>query len=160
MSNADLPAQPGVPTLSHPVYGPFWDECQEGFLNLPRCEDCDYLLWPPAEVCPECLGHKIRWTVVPGIGTVWSVAVYDYGFTRELAARVPYACVLVELDAGPRLVSALVDSPPDSAAPGLRVMATRTTNAVGVRLPCFRPLADSGPGNAPERTDSPVRAHN
>jgi uncharacterized protein len=142
-------ASPGVPALAHPLYGPFWGECPDGFLNLPRCRDCDYLLWPPAGVCPECLGTRIEWTTAPGIGTVWSVAMYEFGFTRELAGRVPYACVLVELDAGPRLVSALVGMAPERITPGLRVTATRTANAAGVRLPCFRPIAVCGPaGNA------------
>jgi uncharacterized OB-fold protein len=143
----DLAAVPGVPDPSHPLYGPFWGGCLEGFLNLPRCEACRYLIWPPAEVCPQCLERSILWTVVPGNGTVWSVAVYERGFTDELRARVPYACVLVELDAGPRLISTLVDAASDIAEPGLRVMATSVADPRGVRLPCFRPLDGPVPPN-------------
>jgi uncharacterized protein len=140
---ADSAAVPGVPNPAHPLFGPFWGTCPEGHLNLPRCEACGYLIWPPAEVCPECLGTQIKWEVIAGAGTIWSVAPYERGFTKELAAEVPYTCVLVELEAGPRLISTVVDAKADIIEPGLRVMATSTQGPGGIRLPCFRPLDDS-----------------
>lgn len=143
-TSADYAAVPGVPSPSHPLFGPFWGECKEGHINLPRCEACGYLIWPPANVCPECLGTRTTWEAVAGAGTVWSVAAYERGFTRELASRVPYTCVLVELDAGPRLISTLVDAEAGNVQPGLRVVATSIQGPGGIRLPCFRPF-DDGP---------------
>jgi uncharacterized OB-fold protein len=141
--SAEHAAVPDVPNASHPLFGPFWGECPEGHINLPRCGACGYLIWPPADVCPECLGTQVAWEVIAGTGAVWSVAAYERGFTRELAARVPYTCVLVELDAGPRLISTLVDAETEIMQPGLRVVTTNIQSPSGIRLPCFRPLDDS-----------------
>ncbi|GAA1948385.1 OB-fold domain-containing protein [Nocardioides panacihumi] len=87
----------------------FWDEAAQGRLVFQRCEDCRFLRWPAAGVCPECLGRGFTWDEVEPSGTVWSYVVYHRAYSAHLKDRVPYNVALVELDCGVRLLSTLVD---------------------------------------------------
>ena len=117
---------------------PYWRSGDGGRLTLPHCAGCDHLFWPPADVCPECLAGTIDWRSVDGAGTVWSVAVYHHAYTAATAAAVPYQCILVELDCGPRMISRFVPSDA-AAAPGQRVVATRAAMVPdGPMVPCFQ----------------------
>ena len=108
-------------------------------MTLPRCGACDNLFWPPSDVCPECLSDAVVWDDVDGRGTVWSDAVYHRAYTAALADEVPYQCILVELDCGPRMISRFVPNHGGSAVPGQRVVATRAElTAAGPMVPCFQ----------------------
>ncbi len=128
-----------VPDLDHPLYGPFWSAAAEHRLALQRCRACGRLRWPPEPGCPECLAPGGDWETVDGTGTVWSVAVYEHAFHPALEDELPYVCALVELDAGPRLVSRLVDVEPDGRGIGLRVRPAFREVAPGVTLVWFAP---------------------
>ena len=125
---------------------PYWRSGDGGRLTLPHCAGCDRLFWPPADVCPECLAGEIDWRSVDGAGTVWSVAVYHHAYTAATAAAVPYQCILVELDCGPRMISRFVPSGA-AAAPGQRVVATRAAMVPdGPMVPCFQEGEPVGSG--------------
>ena len=116
-------------------------------MTLPRCGACDELFWPPAEVCPECLSAAVVWDEVDGRGTVWSGAVYHRGYTEALADAVPYQCILVELDSGPRMISRFVSREGGAAVPGQRVVATRAElTAARPMMPCFEEVQRVGSG--------------
>jgi uncharacterized OB-fold protein len=97
------------------------------------------VFWPPSEVCPECLSDAVVWDEVDGRGTVWSDAVYHRAYTAGRADEVPYQCVLVELDCGPRMISRFVSMGGGNAVPGQRVVATRARLAEArPMIPCFQ----------------------
>jgi uncharacterized OB-fold protein len=129
-----------LPDPSHPLYGPYWAAAAEERLAMQRCDACGYVRWPPEEVCPECLTEGGAWSDLSGSGAVWSVAVYEHAFDPTFADELPYACALVELDEGPRLIGRA----PLGTAIGARVEAVFPEVAPGVRLVCFAPagLAD------------------
>lgn len=129
-----------LPDPAHPVYGPFWAAAGAGRLELQRCASCGYVRWPPAPLCPECLADGGAWEALSGRGTVWSVAVYEHAYQAAFRAEVPYACSLVELDEGPRLVTRLVGIDPAEAGPGLRVQAVFERFEEGVTLVWFAPV--------------------
>jgi uncharacterized OB-fold protein len=123
------------PTLR---YQPFWSGGDHGRLVLPRCASCATVFWPPSDVCPECLSDDVTWDEVDGRGTIWSDAVYQRAYTPSLADQIPYQCILVELDCGPRMISRFVSNGGARAVPGQRVVATRAALAVGAPMvPCF-----------------------
>lgn len=128
-----------LPDLEHPLYGPFWAAAGERRLAMQRCDGCGYVRWPPAPLCPECLRPGGTWSDLDGRGEIWSVAVYEHAFHPSLRAAVPYACALVELDAGPRMISRVVGVDPDAVAIGLRVAVVFEEAGAGVVLPCFAP---------------------
>ena len=131
------------PDPEHRLFGQFWRASSEGCLNLPRCQVCEIVLWPPAELCPGCLSSDIQWSEVKGDGVVWGVARYEHPFTSALADEVPYQCVLVDLDCGPHLIAFFVgDGSNERARPGQRVGAVRVKTG-DYSLPCFAPLVSS-----------------
>ena len=87
---------------------PFWDGAAEGRLTFQRCDDCGFIRWPAAGVCPECLSRAATWVEVEGNGTIWSHVVYHRAYAASLKADVPYAVGLVQLDCGVRLLTRLV----------------------------------------------------
>jgi hypothetical protein len=119
---------------------PFWDAARGGRLVFQRCDDCGYVRWPAAGVCPECLSRAATWTEVAGTGTLWSFVVYHRAYAPSLKDQVPYPVILVELDCGVRLVSRLADAGPEGAEVGMPVSVRyREVGGHGV-VPVFGPV--------------------
>jgi uncharacterized OB-fold protein len=88
---------------------------------------------------------------VPGTGTIWSYAIYEHAYHEAFKAELPYNVALVELDAGPRLITNIVGIPNEEIEIGMRVQAEFQDAAGGVTLVRFRPVAASKirPARAP-----------
>lgn len=128
-----------LPDLGDPVSAPFWHEAARGRLAFQRCADCGYLRWPPAAVCPECWLLRADWEAVSQGGEVWSFGVYERAFSPAFADDIPYVAALVQLDAGPRLISNVVGIDPRDVAVGMRVTAVFELFAYDAALVNFRP---------------------
>ncbi|MBQ0850769.1 OB-fold domain-containing protein [Streptomyces sp. BH-SS-21] len=85
----------------------FWDRAAQGELVFQHCDDCAFVRWPAAGVCPECLGRGFTWKPVAPTGTVWSQVVYHRAYDTSLRERIPYNVALVELTCGVRLLTRL-----------------------------------------------------
>jgi len=118
---------------------PFWDAAKDGRLVFQRCDDCGYIRWPAAGVCPECLSRAATWTEVAGTGTLWSFVVYHRAYAPSLKDQVPYPVVLVELDCGVRLVSRLADVEPAKAVVGMPLSVRYREIGERGTLPVFGP---------------------
>jgi uncharacterized OB-fold protein len=117
----------------------FWADAAEAKLSFQRCDNCGFLRWPAAGVCPECLGRGFRWETVEPTGTVWSYAVYHRAYSADTKDRVPYNVALVELDCGARLVTTLVGFAPDDDPMGARVVARFEPLKEHASVPAFAP---------------------
>jgi uncharacterized OB-fold protein len=117
----------------------FWAEAKQGRLSFQRCDQCRFLRWPAAGVCPECLGRGFGWEVVEPTGTVWSHVVYHRAYGPHLKDRVPYGVALVELDCGVRLLSTLVGFPAGVDPTGAAVVARFDTVGDHEHVPVFSP---------------------
>lgn len=75
-------------------------------LHFQRCLACKQLRHPPRYYCAACASPD--WDLVPsaGLGTVFSVCRTERAFDKGWADDVPYTLVVVELDEGPRVVTA------------------------------------------------------
>jgi uncharacterized OB-fold protein len=120
---------------------PFWRATRERRLDLPWCTSCDRAIWYPRPTCPDCLGTAIEWRTASGDGTVHAVSVQHRPAHPKLADRVPYAVALVELPEGVRMMSEVVDCPPDDVVIGLPVRVTWEPMSDGRNLPLFAPAA-------------------
>jgi uncharacterized OB-fold protein len=139
MVNSTAPAAGAI--LGHygsedALYRQFIDQVRSGTLAVPRCASCGYLRWPPTRACPQCWSAEWSWEPVDGHGTIWSVAVYQraYGSHRS----VPYNVVLVDLDAGPTMLSTVVGASDLDLAPGQRVVADLHGPGPGLAQLVFR----------------------
>jgi uncharacterized OB-fold protein len=96
---------------------PFWDALAEDRFLLPECVDCGEAHFPPSPVCPHCHARAVEWTESDATGDL-------YAFTRQHrtapGAEAPVVLGIVELDAGPRLLTRL-DAAYEDLALGDRV---------------------------------------
>ena len=117
---------------------PFWDATAEGKLLLPRCADCDTVIWYPRAFCPECGSFTISWFEATGRGTIYSFTINrrGQGDYRDLAYVVAY----VELEEGPRVLTNIVDCDMEQLAVGQAVQVVFHPTSSGAALPRFRPM--------------------
>jgi uncharacterized OB-fold protein len=118
----------------------FWDATREHRLVLPWCGQCDAAIWYPRAVCPRCLGHEVEWRDDAGGGTVYAASVHTRPGPGRVEEDTPYAVVLVDLDAGVRMMSNVVGCPPDGVTAGMRVAVAWEPLSDGRHLPVFRPV--------------------
>lgn len=133
--NDTLPAQsPGVTLETQP----FWNATRDGRLVLPRCDDCEFVIWYPRRFCPACSSRNVSWFDAAGTATVYTYTVVTKGAGAYRDAG-PYVVAFVELDEGPRMMTNIVDTPPQAVFVGQRVRVVFTPTGDGTALPRFRP---------------------
>jgi uncharacterized OB-fold protein len=128
-----------LPDVSEPSWAPFWEGTRRHELRFQHCTQYGHLRWPPAAVCPQCFDRSAEWRAVDGSGSIFSFAIYHRAFDKRFAGDVPYNVALVELDAGPILLSSITACANDDLEVGLRVVPTYVEATDEVTLPYFRP---------------------
>jgi uncharacterized protein len=118
----------------------YWQAARARRLELPRCNACGKMWFPPSQSCPNCLSADFAWTPVSGFGKVFSFVTYHRVYHPAFAGDVPYVVALVELDEGPRLLTNIVGVPPDKVACDLRVKVVFDDYGEDVAVPKFTPL--------------------
>jgi uncharacterized protein len=121
----------------------FWDATAEGRLLLPRCEDCQTVIWYPRPYCPACASLKVGWFEASGRGSIYSFTVNRRGQADLSAYREAgtYVLAYVELEEGPRVMTNIVDCDPDSVKIGQQVEIVFHDTGQGTALHRFRPAA-------------------
>jgi uncharacterized OB-fold protein len=133
---------PAAPTEG--LAGEFFAGQAQGELRMQRCAGCGRWRHPPTETCPDCWSRDLRWERCAGSGTVFSWTRTHHAFVPGLAGMLPYVCVVVELDEGPRMLSGLrLDRPDDPVEVGQRVMVRFEARAGGGPVAVFGPLVGS-----------------
>ena len=135
---AGLPAP--APTVLPEVQA-FWDATAEGRLLLPRCLECQNVIWYPRPFCPACASTRVEWIEASGHGTVYSFTVNRRGVADLPAYREAgqYVLAYVELDEGPRVMTNIVECDPDAVQIGQRVEVVFHDTGQGSALFRFRP---------------------
>lgn len=134
-----LPEGTPVPSPG-PDDAPFWDACDRQELRIQCCADCGTFRHPPIPVCAACRSTKSTWARTSGTGTVFSYTVAHHPTHPALHGAPPYNIAVIHLDgAGDvRLVSNVVDVPPDEMRIGMRVIVVWDAIGDGHFLPRFR----------------------
>jgi len=119
----------------------FWDATAEGRLVLPRCTECQTLIWFPRPFCPNCASTSVEWVPASGRGSVYSYTVNRRGVADLPAYRDAgvYVLAYVELEEGPRMMTNIVDCDPDSVRIGQKVELVFHDTGQGTALPRFKP---------------------
>ena len=136
-----LPDGMPVPT-SGPDDAPFWDACRNRELRVQRCADCHAFRHPPVPVCAKCRSMHTDWVQVPGTGTVFSCTTAAHPTHPALKGAPPYNISVVLLDgAGDvRLITNVMNIPPEQVAIGMRVQLQWDELSDGQLLPRFVPI--------------------
>ena len=138
MTKLDFPPKP-LPRITM-INAPFFEAAAQGRLLLQRCRPCGHLFYFPRPACPRCFSIDLDWEEVSRLGTVYSYAFVHRPQHPAFMDQVPIKLVAVRLDAGPLIVSSLVDEESVDVAIGDRVEAVFEVFAAGVALPRFRML--------------------
>ncbi len=112
----------------------FYAHLATGELRLQRCDGCGTWRHPPRVMCGRCASESWRWTPTSGRGVVYTWTVTHQALVPSFADDVPYAVVVVELEEGPRLVTAVRGIRHDALRLGLpvEVRIARISEAVGL----------------------------
>ena len=123
-----------IPT---PLATPFFQAAAEGRLLVPRCPRDGWFFYPRSR-CPGCLGDDWEWQEASGRGEVHAFTVDRVGHDPSLAADIPYAVAVIELDEGPRMPARIVGCGVEAVHVGMPVEA-RYEAIEGVTLIRFAP---------------------
>ena len=118
------------------VSRPFWEGCRAGELRLQCCDACGQFQFYPRIVCSHCSANRLSWRAVSGRGHIASFTVVRRGISKAYPA--PYVVVLVDLEEGPRMMSTIVGSDPESVAVGQGVVVQFESWGADHVLPVFR----------------------
>ena len=119
---------------------PFWDAARDHRLVLQKCRACGRFWFPPSQRCMHCLSGEHDWTEVAGAGRVFSFVTYQRLYHKGWKTEIPYVVAVIELDEGPRLLSAITGCPVDKVACDMRVKVVFDDVAPETTLPKFAPL--------------------
>lgn len=79
----------------------------EGRFALQKCAECETVVYPPRDACPNCLNDVLPLTDVPPVGTVLSDTAVEISNELFFRERAPWRIGLVQLPGGPVLVGHL-----------------------------------------------------
>lgn len=125
-----------VPTL---LTQPFWDGCSRGELLFQRCQACADPNFEPAPACRSCGSNELSWERSGGHGRLYSWVVIERPQSPHFT--VPYACGIVELEEGYRMLATVAECTAEELADGLPLVVDFQLTDSGQRLPFFRPAA-------------------
>lgn len=119
---------------------PFWDAAKQEVLAVQRCQSCGHLQHPPYPTCTQCMGIDLKFEPVAGTGTIYAYTIMYHTGDKRFAPAVPYASIIVELDAAPGALMAgnLLDAPYTEAKVGRRVEVAFERLNDDITLPQWR----------------------
>lgn len=119
---------------------PFWDAAKNHRLELQRCQNCRSFQHPPYATCVQCMAIDLKFEPVSGTGTIYAYTIMYHTGDKRFASAVPYASIIVELDAAPGALLAgnLLESDYTEAKVGRRVEVIFEKLNDDITLPQFR----------------------
>ena len=116
----------------------FYDWCRQHELRFQRCTECGAWRHVPREMCAECGSWSWEWSKSSGRGRVFTWTLVARAMHPAFQDDVPYASVVVEMNEGVRLVTQVVDCPPDELEIDMLVEVVFDDVTPEVTLPKFR----------------------
>jgi uncharacterized OB-fold protein len=97
------------------------------------CPHCDYKIFPPRDLCPDCGEEAKTLYQFSGRGEVYSFTTL-YDAPEGHAEQAPYTIAIVKLDEGPLVTAQLTDMEQRKVSIGMPVeMVTRKLRSEGER---------------------------
>ena len=119
----------------------FWDYCKRHELRMQKCSECGLIRHPPSIICPRCYSKDVEWRRLSGRGTVYSFVVFHYPYHKAFKDELPYACAVIDLAEGPRMMSNIIGCKPDDIKINMPVEVHFEDVTDEFALPKFRPGA-------------------
>lgn len=116
----------------------YWRGIQGGKLLLQHCPACDHVQIYQQAICRECGSERLEHRASSGRAKVHSFSVVHRAPGPAFKQDTPYAVLLVELEEGPRMISAFVGPDPSVVTFDMAVELVCEPVGVGMTLPRFR----------------------
>ncbi|MBX7453923.1 OB-fold domain-containing protein [Mycolicibacterium sp. 3033] len=131
----DVRSGPDRPTPDVDSEG-WWLAIQEGRLMLNACRSCGRRSLYPRPFCPFCWSEDITAVASSGRGRLYTWSVIHQN-AAPFGERTPYVVGMVDLDDGPRLMSA-IEVPVAELAAGMALILAFRQDDDGFAVPVFR----------------------
>ncbi len=116
----------------------FYDWCRQRELRFQRCAACAAWRHVPREACAVCGSQEWEWARSSGRGRLFTWTVVARAMHPAFQDDVPYAAAVIEMEEGVRLVSRVVDCPPEEMEMDMPVEVVFQEVTPEVTLPMFR----------------------
>jgi len=118
---------------------PFWEALQRHELYVQKCRDSGDLRYHPRALCTNCLSSRTEWLRSKGLGKIYTFTVTNQNQAPGFRESLPYVMAWVELDEGLKMLTNIVDCPPQQVRIGMPVEAVFEDVTPEVTLVQFRP---------------------
>jgi uncharacterized protein len=118
---------------------PFWEALQRHELYIQKCRDCGDLRYHPRALCTNCLSSRTEWVRSKGNGKIYTFTVTNQNQAPGFRESLPYVMAWVDLDEGVKMLTNIVDCPPQEVKIGMPVEAVFEDVTPEVTLVKFRP---------------------
>ncbi|MDP3767585.1 MAG: OB-fold domain-containing protein [Dehalococcoidia bacterium] len=122
MADQEMIAQRPLPEIT-PLTEPYWSAAKQRRLVVQRCDDCGAYRFPPELGCYACGSLRATWSPVSGRATLYTWTVAHPPLLPYFQERAPWPVVVVQLEEGPRMITNLVDVPPEEYEFGMPLVA-------------------------------------
>jgi len=105
----------------------YWDAAAQGRLLLRRCADCGRAHHHPREFCSYCWSEEVGWEDAGGRATLYTWSEVHANDLPPFRDRLPCIAVVVNLEEGPRMTTAVVGCPAAELRIGMALAVSFTT---------------------------------
>jgi uncharacterized OB-fold protein len=112
-----------LPSPADPLFTDYIEGLRQHLLVARKCTSCGLIQWPPRPLCTNCQRLSFEPTSVNGTGVVYTYTIVYRAFDHYFGASVPYGVVVVQLDAGIRMLGGWAGANVNDIACGVRVKA-------------------------------------
>jgi uncharacterized protein len=116
------PQRANIPVVDS-ASAPYWAAAREGRLLIAKCESCQRVHHYPRPFCPHCWSEDVHPVAASGHGTLYTYSTVYVNDLSPFSGRLPYVAAIVELDEGPRLMTAIEGVAADDLRVGMLVTA-------------------------------------
>jgi len=118
---------------------PFWEAAREGRFLIARCRSCHLAHHYPRPFCPHCWSEDVEWEDASGQASLYTYSTVHVNDLPPFAERLPYVAAVVDLAEGPRVMTNVVDCPPEDLQVGMALVAAFRELTPEITVPVFRP---------------------
>jgi uncharacterized protein len=120
---------------------PWWEAAQRHELYIQKCRECGDLRFHPRALCTNCLSSNTEWVKCKGSGRIYTFTVTNQNGASGFRDSLPYVLAWVQLDEGLKLMTNIIDCPPDQVKINMAVEAVFDDVTPDVTLVKFRPAS-------------------
>jgi uncharacterized OB-fold protein len=118
---------------------PWWEATQRHELYIQKCRDCGDLRFHPRALCTNCMSSRTEWIRCSGRGKIYTFTVTYQNGSSGFRDSLPYVLAWVELEEGVKMLTNIIDCPPDQVKIDQHVEAVFDDVTSEVTLVKFRP---------------------